>query len=99
MESMNKKRLEALWLKELNKLILAHLLDSYLTNAILASKLSISNRMLYRKILKLIKQSPNHYIRRIRLTKAHKLLQSGRHFLSPPDLSANILPFLPLLRI
>ncbi|MEZ4885299.1 MAG: helix-turn-helix transcriptional regulator [Chitinophagales bacterium] len=67
------------WLKEINRLILNHLSDYNLTNTLLAEKLSVSERQLYRMVKNLTGMSPNLYVRHIRLQKAYQFLQSGEY--------------------
>ncbi len=67
------------WLEQFNELLLENLSDPNLTNEEIAKKLEISPRKLYRKIKELTGHTPNHYIRNIRLEKAHDLLSSGNY--------------------
>ncbi|MEZ4885318.1 MAG: helix-turn-helix transcriptional regulator [Chitinophagales bacterium] len=67
------------WLKEINLLTLKHLSDSNLNNALLAEKLSVSERQFYRMVKNLTGMSPNLYVRHIRLQKAYQFLQSGEY--------------------
>lgn len=72
-----KKELPIDWLEKLNQLILDNLSNTVLTNTWLAKQLLISERSFYRNIVERTEQTPNHYIRSIRLQKAKELLQSG----------------------
>ena len=67
------------WLNHFNELIIKHISNPNLTNAWLASQLNISESKFYRTVEKLTGQTPNHYIRNIRLTKAHQMLHSGQY--------------------
>ncbi len=65
------------WLEQFDDLVIQNLSNPDLTNEQLAARLSISPRKLYRTLQKLTGQSPNHYIRRLRLQKARELLESS----------------------
>lgn len=67
------------WLSQFKEIVLANLSDSSLTNELLATKLSISTRTLYRIIQKHTGQTPNHYLRNIRLEQAYDLLNAGSY--------------------
>lgn len=77
MSSTKPKQTSLDWLVIFEALVMKHLSDTKLTNAFLASQLSISERKLYRLLRQSTGQSPNHYIRHIRLAKAHEFLGSG----------------------
>lgn len=66
-------------LKQFNQLVIENLSDNDLTNDWLAAQLQISRRTLYRLVRKHTEQSPNQYIRSIRLAKAYELLKSGEY--------------------
>lgn len=63
------------FLKELQELIEKNLSDSGFNVEALAGKLYMSRASLYRKILALTGQSPNHFIRSYRLKRAAQLLR------------------------
>jgi transcriptional regulator GlxA family with amidase domain len=79
MELSNKNEVATKWLEAFNQLILRNISDPNLTNALIAIKLRISIRELYRIVQKLTGQSPNSYIRSIRLRIAYELLESGQY--------------------
>ena len=64
---------------KLEQLVLDNLENNNLTNDWLAKELSVSTRNLYRLLQQLTGQSPNHYIRNIRLAKAYEVLQSKKY--------------------
>jgi|GEM_PF-3834840 len=55
------------WLEQFDDLVREHLSDSGLTNERLAAQMSFSRGKLYRLVRKTTGQSPNHYIRNVRL--------------------------------
>lgn len=73
---MNQKNKEQQWLKEFNRLVEENMSVNNLDNEWLASQLQISSRSLYRIVQKHTEQSPNQYIRSVRLRKAYELLAS-----------------------
>ena len=74
---MKKEEIE--WLDQLNNVVKENLQDPLLSNVSLANHLGISERKLYRKVKLLLDQTPNRYIRQLKLQKAHELLQSGQY--------------------
>ena len=66
-----------LWLEKLNNYLFANLNDPNLTNADLAKEMEISERTFYSRVKSYTGQSPNHYLREIRLDQAKSLLRSG----------------------
>lgn len=71
------KEKERTWLNHFNQLVIRNLNDSIMTNAWLAAMMSMSERKLYRIIYRLTGQTPNQYIRNIRLEIAYDMLDSG----------------------
>jgi len=71
------KEHEKILLDKINYIITTNIqnIDFQLNDLI--EELDISRTKLYRKILKLTGESPNRYIRTIRLTKAHEILKVG----------------------
>jgi len=65
------------WLEKLDDLIITSLAKGDLSNESLAKELSMSPSSFYRRVQKLTGQTPNHYIRSIRLDKSFELIQSG----------------------
>lgn len=78
-KKLNQQKQEFLWLKKFRLLVVENLADTDLTNEHLADQLQISNRTLYRIVRKHTGQSPNQYIRNIRLEKAYGLLSSKEY--------------------
>ena len=70
---------QADWLERFNVLISERLSNPSLTNAELAKLMFVNERKLYRTVRELTNLSPNLYIRRVRLQKAHGLLESGNY--------------------
>lgn len=66
-------------IKQLKQLVIENLGDTNLNNDWLAAQLQISRRTLYRLVREHMEQSPNQYIRSIRLAKAYELLASGQY--------------------
>lgn len=60
-------------------IVFENLSDYNLTNVKIAAQLFISERKLYRIIYKLTGQSPNLYIRKIKMEQAMNLLLSGKY--------------------
>lgn len=77
MFSTKPKQVTQEWLVTFEALVMKHLSDIHFNNAFLAKQLLVSERKLYRLLRQSTGQSPNHYIRHIRLIKAHELLGSG----------------------
>lgn len=65
-----------LWLRQLEFIFSARVADSQLTVSELAAQLFLSERQFFRRVKKLTGQTPNVYLRELRLQKAHHLLQS-----------------------
>lgn len=76
---LNQQEQEFLWLQSLQSLVIENLADTNLTNEHLAKQLQISNRTLYRIVRRHTGQSPNQYVRDIRLEKAYELLSSREY--------------------
>ena len=74
---MNQEEKELFLLKEFKQLVAANMSDNNLANEWIAAQLQISSRSLYRIVRKHSGQSPNQYIRGIRLAKAYELLSLG----------------------
>lgn len=62
------------WLRNLEQLIIDNLDDAKLNNTWLAQQTLVSERAFYTKVRNLTGNSPNRYIRRLRLIRAYKLL-------------------------
>ncbi len=69
----------SIWLQQAKRLIEFHIDNNALTNEFLAKKLGISDRKFYRKIKEETGQTPNHYIRNIKLNKAFELLNTDQY--------------------
>jgi len=72
------KEWETEWLEQLNDLINLNLANDALSNEFLAKSLSMSVSSFYRRVNRLTKQTPNLYIRKIRLEKAYVLIKEGK---------------------
>lgn len=66
------------WLLNVHEILETHFNDSNFCIDILANKLHINKRLLYRKMKKVTGLPPKKYIRRYRLQKAKNLLESGQ---------------------
>ncbi len=71
------KRYEKVWLDQLNAIIEANIRNPDFQLLDIANEMEISRTTLYRDVLKLTGQSPNRYIRTVRLRKARKILEAG----------------------
>lgn len=71
------KRYEKVWLDRVNAIIEANIRNPDFQLLDIANEMEISRTTLYREVRKLTGQSPNRYIRNIRLTKARKILEAG----------------------
>lgn len=69
---------EQAWLDELEKMILSNLENFNYTLDTLADDMHISKRQLYRRVKQLIGQTPNDYIKTLRLAKARAMLKEGK---------------------
>ncbi|MEM9849853.1 MAG: ATP-binding protein, partial [Bacteroidota bacterium] len=67
------------WLEELEKIIIDKLDDIHLKIQDIAFELNMSERQLYRRIKADIGQTPNQYIKSLRLATARKLLEIGTY--------------------
>ena len=67
---------DAVFLQKVNAIIEARIADEKFDVEQLARALAIGRMQLHRKLKPLINQSPAHYIRDIRLTKAKKMIES-----------------------
>lgn len=73
---INVSSVDETFLKELQEMIEKSLSDSAFNVEALAGKLYMSRPTLYRKVMALTGQSPNHFIRSYRLKRAAQLLQA-----------------------
>ncbi|HSD63161.1 MAG TPA: ATP-binding protein [Ignavibacteriaceae bacterium] len=58
------------------KIIKENISDPALSVELLARNLAVSRQLLYKKLISLVGESPNEFIRRIRLNRAQKLIES-----------------------
>ena len=65
------------WLTRLDQIVIEHIDDASLNNEIIATKIDISERHLFRRVKTLTGMSPNKYIRKYRLELAKKYLEKG----------------------
>jgi len=63
------------FLTETVRIIKENLSDPALSVEMLAEKLAVSRQLLYKKLVSLVGESPNEFIRRIRLNKSLKLIE------------------------
>ena len=74
--------LDQLFLERSKDIVLKNLNNSDLTVLDLAKGLNLSQGQLYRKLKSIVNQSPNEYIRTIRLDQAARLLKEGQYNIS-----------------
>ncbi len=67
------------WMSEFTALVEENLSDPYLTNTELAKRMEMSERQFYRCVEDFFGESPSTYIRRVRLEKALKMINSGEY--------------------
>ncbi len=67
------------WMSEFITLVEENLSDPYFTNSELAEKMGMSERQFYRCVEDFFNESPNLYIRRVRLEKASEMVHSGEY--------------------
>lgn len=67
------------WMSEFITLVEENLSDPYFTNTELAEKMEMSERQFYRCVEDFFGESPNSYIRRVRLEKASEMVHSGKY--------------------
>ena len=66
---------EAVFLQKVIAVINVHIVDETFDGEQLARSMAMSRMQLHRKLKPLVNQSPAHYIRDIRLTKAKELIE------------------------
>ncbi len=67
------------WLNRLDMAIEEQTISQYISNAILAKTLDISERDLFRKVKEVTGLSPQKYVRRYRLQLAMQMLKKGTY--------------------
>nr|WP_321452981.1 two-component regulator propeller domain-containing protein [uncultured Carboxylicivirga sp.] len=78
----SKNQVHNKFLNEVNKVVNKHLSDPNFTVKQLAEELSVSNSMLYRKLMKAVELNPNAFIKKMRLLNATKLLEESDYAVS-----------------
>lgn len=68
---------DGVFLKKVNTVILAHLDQEHFDLSALSKCLALSRSQLYRRLYPLIRQSPAHYIKFVRLQKAKELIDAS----------------------
>ncbi len=76
-EDVEAPSMEETFLKELRKVVEKHLEDSEFNVDALSAKMYMGRTTLYRKVLALTGEPPNHFIRAYRLKRAAKLLEAN----------------------
>jgi AraC-like DNA-binding protein len=67
------------WMSEFKSLVEENLSNPYFKNSDLAEKMEMSDRQFYRCVEDFFEETPNNYIRRIRLEKASEMAHSGEY--------------------
>jgi AraC-like DNA-binding protein len=68
---------EGVFLKKVNTIIIAHLEDEHFDMAALSRLMGFSRSQLYRRLKPLVRQSPAHYIKFVRLQKAKEMMDNS----------------------
>ena len=77
------------WLKEIEKFVYSNISSPELKLSDIAFEVAVSERQLHRRINKLLGITPNKYVRKLRLHRAKKLIDS-RAFNTTQEVSQNV---------
>lgn len=73
-----KNKIHVNWVKKLNQIILENLESEDFSNAFLAKEMNVSEVHFYRLVKERTGQSPNKYIRELKMELAKEMIDSGK---------------------